>query len=138
MSDEDVSEKFKEVSRDLLGKYEMKLKFNLCVCILDINSLDEVLRSCKSCAPRWYNIGLRLGIEDSVLKRITAGDPVDGLREVLSQWLNQNILPGKPKPSWYTLCIAIHGAGENPAVAESISEEHKIDEQRSKLYFVTQ
>ena len=88
------------------------------------------MQSCRDCAPRWYNIGLRLGVKESVLRRITERDPVDCLREVLSQWLNRNILPNYPPPSWYILCKAIHEAGENPAVAESIAKKPRL----SKLH----
>ena len=44
---------------------------------------------------------------------------------MLYSWLRlDGTIIGKPLPSWMELCNAIHDAGENPALAESIAKEH--------------
>lgn len=83
------------------------------------------MTECKPCANRWHNIGLSLGLEDAELRNITESSVDDCLREVLSLWLRHMMLEGKPLPSWYALCVAVHEAGKNPALAKEIADRHK-------------
>ena len=55
---------------------------------------------------QWYDLGLQLKLEEGTLKTIKADNPGSSkhcLREVLSTWLNID-----PRPSWQTLCAALH------------------------------
>ena len=55
--------------------------------------------------------------------------------EMLSHWLKKTeLISGYPSPSWRVLCNAIHDAGENPALAESIASG--IIAKQSKLYIL--
>ena len=86
-------------------------------------------KACQPCATKWDRIGLRLGLPKSsldIIKDQQHSDPVKCLDEMLSRWLKKTeLISGYPSPSWRVLCNAIHDAGENPALAESISKEHK-------------
>ena len=60
----------------------------------------------KNYATGWYDIGIELGLELSVLKTIKRDNPqqsVDCLRETLDKWLTMNI----DDATWKTLEIAL-------------------------------
>ena len=69
-------------------------------------------------------------------RRDTIGDPEKCLEKMLYSWLRRDgLISGYPSPSWRVLCNAIHDAGENPALAESIAEEHSgLIAKQCKLY----
>ena len=69
-------------------------------------TLLELLESVFSASPKWYNLGLRLGLQTPALDAISTrckGDPEECLREMLKDWLN-----GKgTEPSWGELVKAL-------------------------------
>ena len=106
-----------------------------------MNDLHPVSTACRECATKWDKIGLCLGLPKSLLDIIKdqeRSNPVKCLIEMLSHWLKKaELISGYPSPSWRVLCNAIHGAGENPALAESIAKEHGgIIAKQSKLYIL--
>ena len=55
---------------------------------------------------KWYNLGLRLGLQVFVLDAIKIrcnNDPAECLREMLREWLKQ----GSPPPTWEELVDAL-------------------------------
>ena len=55
---------------------------------------------------KWYDLGLQLEVEEGTLKTIKSDNPgnsQDCLREMLSTWLKID-----PRPTWHTLCAALH------------------------------
>ena len=73
-----------------------------------------VLEALYPASTKWYNLGLRLGLQVSVLDAINARcnkDPGECLREMLKEWLRR----GLPLPTWEGLAEAL----TSTAVGES-------------------
>ena len=66
--------------------------------------------------PRWFNLGLVLGVDDSSLQFIehdTRGDSQTGLRRMFQEWLRIC-----EQPSWDNVIWALRKIGENRLAAE--------------------
>ena len=66
--------------------------------------------------PRWYNLGLALGVDDSTLQFIeqdTRGDSETGLRRMFQEWLRSC-----KQPSWDIVIRALRKIRENRLAAE--------------------
>lgn len=73
---------------------------------LSLDSLGELLEAIYSANLKWYNLGLRLGLQVPVLDAIGTRfpqDPETCLREMLREWLKR----GSPTPSWKELVDAL-------------------------------
>ena len=79
----------------------------------------------------WEPIGLRLGLKNDFLKRISNDyhSAQSCLRAMLKGWLKRNYKESirYPIPSWRSLCGAIATAGEDRALALDIASAHKFD-----------
>ena len=61
--------------------------------------------------PRWYDLGLALGVDDSklqVIEQDTRGDGQTGLRRMFQKWLSSC-----KQPSWDNVIQALRKIGEN-------------------------
>lgn len=97
---------------------------------LTLDSLGDLLEAIYSASSKWYNLGLRLGLQASVLDAITARcmqDPEVCLREMLKEWLKL----GDPTPTWRELLKALksRAVGE-AALAKRLKAEHCQPEQQ--------
>ena len=66
--------------------------------------------------PRWVNLGLALGVDDSALQFIeqdNKGDSRTGLRRMFQEWLSSC-----EQPSWDNVIRALRRIGENRLAAE--------------------
>ncbi len=71
----------------------------------------------------WYNLGLGLKVNqgdlDSIHSKIR--EPFDGLREMLTLWLDQH---GRP-PTWQTIVDVLHNPViDKKSLATSLEEKH--------------
>ncbi len=85
---------------------------------LNEKDLIVVLKATRSGRNKWYNIGLKLGVESHTLDSIgdRFDDPTDCLREVIKQWLKG----GSPQPTWRALVDALKSCvvGEEKLASE--------------------
>ena len=67
--------------------------------------LKNVYEDLINISNQWYDLGLQLELEEETLKTIKLDNPESQhcLREMLSTWLKID-----PRPSWQTLCAALH------------------------------
>ena len=79
---------------------------------LGINDLAAVRRALFDIHPKWYNIGLELGLVASTLDAIRSqfSDPADCVTEMCSKWLKGT----HPPPTWDNLIKAV----ESPYVGD--------------------
>ena len=83
-----------------------------------------MLEAIFTATPRWYNLGLRLGLKASLLDTISTkwqGDPAACLREMLKEWLKQG------SKTWQLLVKALSSTavGER-ALANTLKAKHCI------------
>ncbi len=85
---------------------------------LSEKDLIDVLEAAHSGRNKWYNIGLKLGVESHTLDSIgdRFDDPTDCLREVIKQWLKGV----SPQPTWRALVDALRSCvvGEEKLASE--------------------
>ena len=98
----------------------------------DISHLDEilqVLRTCNFSPPKWYTLGVDLGLLKPTLDTIEDEYPHNVSRcllECISQWLKKaDKVIKKGEPTWDSLASALRNIGE-VAAAEKILEIGKF------------
>ena len=68
--------------------------------------LATILQSIgKECAPKWYDLGLQLGVPDTTLHIIEKDCPNncnDAIRKMIQEWLQQC-----SKPTWRTIIVSL-------------------------------
>ena len=91
---------------------------------LDVNLLTRKLKSVQN---RWFQLGIRLDIQYSVLKAIENehSDPTAGLQMIhmLQHWLQSN-----PSCSWSTIIEGLREIDEN-ALAETLASTYGSTDQ---------
>jgi len=73
---------------------------------LTVDSLGDLLEAVYQVSTKWYNLGLRLGLQPGLLDTISVRcqqDPEVCLREMLKEWLKR----GEPTPEWKELVTAL-------------------------------
>ena len=81
---------------------------------LSLDNLGDVLEELYEVNIKWYNMGLRLGLQSSCLDRIRVAsthDPADCFREMLKEWFKHC----RQECSWLALVLALRSS----AVGES-------------------
>lgn len=76
-------------------------------------------------AARWYEVGLSLGVEPSVLDTIKANHPGDvegACRDLLCRWLSRGTGTGEQPREWMSILKAI-----KETIGESTAEEIERD-----------
>lgn len=100
--------------------------------VLFINDLAKVYDSLFRVSPKWYQIGLQLGVPVEELEKIQhkhKNEPNEGLREMLMCWLKRvggnTEGQGHKIPSWPILLEALSrdSVGEN-VLAEELEAIH--------------
>ena len=92
---------------------------------LDVSDLSAVLEDVHDAHGKWYGIGLRLGLAQTVLKGIEQeySKTEEMLREMLGHWLKQVT----PAPTWSALFQALKSKTVNePSLAEQLLVNHHI------------
>ena len=92
---------------------------------LDVSDLSAVLEDIHDAHDKWYGIGLRLGLTQTVLKGLEQEyqKTEEMLREMLGHWLKQVT----PAPTWDALFQALRSKTVNePSLAEQLLEKHHI------------
>ena len=67
--------------------------------------LKDLLEELVEISNKWYELGVRLELEEGTLKTIKSNHPENAQRrlsEVLSTWLK-----AEPRATWHTLCAAL-------------------------------
>ena len=92
---------------------------------LNVTDLSAVLEDVHDAHGNWYGIGLRLGLEQTVLQGIKKeySNTKEMLCEMLGEWLKQVT----PVPTWAALIGALQSKTVNePSLAEHLIEKHHI------------
>ena len=82
----------------------------------------KILRDTKEVTD-WYALGIYLGVECSILKRIEkncSGDIERCKTEVVNFWLRND-----SKPTWSKLAGAVEDMGEHANVVQTLRANHK-------------
>ena len=80
--------------------------------------LQHIVIAVKDVATEWYDIGLQLGLPDSILKLIGSSPDIEGhLRMMLSKWLDYD-----PEASWDKLANVLNTMGKNAIAANMRSK----------------
>lgn len=96
----------------------MSLSFLQTEQLLYLSNLSELLEEIFTASTKWYNLGLRLGLQPAVLDAIQVRcqqDPETCLREMLKEWLKQAF----PMPSWGELIKALRSTAVGEIVLAS-------------------
>ena len=75
--------------------------------------LQHILIAVTNVATEWYDLGIHLGLPESILKLIGSSPDIEGhLRMVVSKWLDYD-----PEASWDKLANALNTMGKNTIAA---------------------
>ena len=88
-----------------------------------MTDLSAVLEDVHDAHGNWYGIGLRLGLEQTVLQGVEKeySNTKEMLREMLGKWLKQVT----PVPTWVALIDALRSKTVNePSLAEQLEKRH--------------
>ena len=99
-----------------------------CICADDLipDNLGKVQNSLWNARTKWFNLGLRLGIEEETLTMLKRNYPNgdDCFREMLSKWLRT------VNPTWEKLLVAL----KHPSVGCDHIAKKVRDEQGTYVY----
>ena len=90
----------------------------------------DVVRELEAVAHRWYNIGLALGLTDSILERIKMKEQTDVhvlLTKTIVEWLKMNHDINRfGQPTWRRIVEAVRAkcGGGNPALADALAKKY--------------
>ena len=90
---------------------------------LNVTDLSAVLEEVHDAHGNWYGIGLRLGLEQTVLQGVEKeySRTEEMLREMLGYWLKQVT----PMPSWVALIEALRSKTvKEPSLAKQLEKRH--------------
>ena len=95
---------------------------------LSLDNLGDLLEAIYTANPKWYNLGLRLGLHPSVLDAIRTRcqhNPEECLVEVLKEWLKR----GGTEPTWRELARALMSTavGEGALAGKLLAKCHPLD-----------
>ena len=75
--------------------------------------LQHIVIAVKDIATEWHDLGLQLGLPESILKLIGSSPDIEGhLRMMVSKWLDYD-----PEASWDKLANALNTIGKNTIAA---------------------
>ena len=81
--------------------------------------LQHIVIAVKDVITEWYDLGLHLGLPDSILRLINSSPDIEGhLRMMLSKWLDYD-----PEASWNKLAKALSTMEKN-AIAANIRSKY--------------
>ena len=96
---------------------------------LNVTDLSAVLEDVHDAHGNWYGIGLRLGLEQTVLQGIKKeySNTKEMLCEMLGEWLKQVT----PVPTWVALIEALRSKTVNePSLAKQLEKCHILPHSR--------
>ena len=91
------------------------------IAMSDRLRLQHILTAVKDVATEWHDLGVHLGLPESILKLIGSSPDIEGhLRMMVSKWLDYD-----PEASWDKLANALN-AMEKKTIAANIRSKYYV------------
>ena len=86
--------------------------------------IKNIVIALKDVIAEWYDLGIHLGLPESILKLIGSSPDIEGrLRMMVSKWLDYD-----PEASWDKLANALNTMGKN-TIAANIRSKYVLSSQ---------